>query len=177
MKNKAQLGVLQIAIVSIIVTGVILATGFIVLEKFRDIGFEKITSSVINESVPIASLNLGTYLANNRSFVNCFNDVAISNIFNGSTSKIINSANYTVDAFGFIKNASSQFIDASWKITYTYTSGSSGCESLNTTIGSINVIPSWLVVIIILFIVVIILAIVLNVLPIGRAGGEEVAYV
>jgi len=79
-----------------------------------------------NESVSQTELIAVSYL-DNASLCNAEN-FAISNIFNGTTAIVINSANYTLTSTGTLTNLTSEYADAPWLVTYTTEYAGVGCD-------------------------------------------------
>jgi hypothetical protein len=179
VKNKkGQIGGLQGTILVLIIVGVLVGVLFLVLTSLEGT-FEATTNTVVNESV--TPTDRGVYLAYNSTTadVNCFRDATILAVVNQSGQYPINSANYSVNPFtGLFWNVTgNQLFNRAWNVTYTYSTGSDACESVQDTREASKTIPEFLPILVIVGLVGILLAIVFKVLPGAIGGGRETAYV
>ena len=178
MKNKkGQLGDLVPIVTTLIIIGLLIGSGFLIVEKFRDDDSLKDTSATVtNETV--AYINETGYTLVSAS-ATAFNSVAITVAYNdtsgdsgvGGYNWTIPSGNYTVSSTGVVTNATTEnYYNVS--ISYTYKYGEGAWVGVNNTIEALTTVPDLLGLIILIALVGIILAVVFNVIPTGgRVSG------
>jgi len=169
MKNKkGQLGDLVPIVTTLIVIGLLIGSGFLIVEKFRDDDSLSDTSATVTNESSVYINETGYTLTD--ASVTAFNSVAISSVYNNTDGVIITSGNYTVSSAGVITNASV----TNWEdvnVSYTYKYGEGAWLGANNTIEALTTVPDLLGLVILLFMIGIILAIVFNVIPTGRMSG------
>lgn len=142
--------------------------GFYVLEELTNSSATDVTT-VYNETLTTVT-ETGEGIA--KYDVCGYQTFSIVGMTNKANNTAITSGNWTTNtAIGKIYGTGDTvYNNTDWNVTYTYTSWTGeGCGAINTTIGALKKIPTWLGIIVILAIVGILLAIVFNVLP--GAGG------
>jgi len=129
----------------------------------------KVSGSIINETVTIPT-DAGQALS-----VSALRNVVctITTVYNDSTGIILNSPNYSVSAC-VITNLSSEYIDADWNVTYSYTYNNPYANDIvsNYSSGVTSFFNNTGTIFSILIVVVIIAAISLIILYVRRFGGE-----
>lgn len=169
MKNsKGQLGNLQAIILALIVVGLLLGSGFFILDEFLD-QTNNNDASVINETNGFIN-ETGYTLAN--SVVPGFNSPSIVTVVNATDNdgNVLLPGNFTVSPNGVITNASV----TTWSnvnISYSYLRGQTAFTGVNQTIVALLVVPSLLALVVLIAMVGIILAIVFAVIPGARVSG------
>lgn len=173
MENKAQIGGLQAIILALVVIGILLGVGFLLLQEFQE-SIDDETATVQLETLPAVITDTGVYPSRNSTDADtfCFNTFAIINITNTSNGILVTTDNYTYDtATAKITNLTEDYSTELVNVSYTYNYGKDSCGGIETTVKAVQVIPTWLIIIVILAIVGILLAIVFKILPTGEGGG------
>ena len=173
MRTKAQIGLLQTIVLTLVIVGVIIGVGFLVLEEFQSTLSENVATVSTPEN--IAPTTTGIYVTNNYTTagINCYNAFTITQVKNRTGDIVISAGNYSYNpATGLIQNISTYALSTGnlWNVTYTYQYGKEACSGVETTVAATAKIPTWLSIIVILAIVGILLAIVFKVLPSGGGG-------
>ena len=175
MKNKkGQLGGLVPIVTTLIIIGLLLGSGFLIIEKFRDDDSLSDTSvTITNEQ---GGLNeTGHYLVG-RSYT-AFNNIVIDSVVINTSGDglpfTLPSGNYSV-VDGVLSNITVQDNDTqsnSMNVSYHFLHGEGAWTGANSTIEALTTVPDLLGLIILILMVGIILAIVFNVIPTGRVSG------
>jgi hypothetical protein len=93
------------------------------------------SSSVTGESVTPTDAGVSLGATSNCSS----GDFAFTNVTNSTGGPAIDSGNYTLTSAGVLTNLTSEFVDSSWTVGYTYTWGSEACtasENMTTEFGN-----------------------------------------
>ena len=170
MKNKkGQLGELVPIVTTLIVIALLIGSGMLIIEKFRDDDSLKDTSRTVTNETGVY-INETGYTLDGASYPG-FNLGVISSVYN-ETGDVILSGNYTLSSNGVLTNATTTTWDEfKVNISYTHDYGEGAWVGANSTIDALTTIPDLLGLIILIFMVGIILAIVFNVIPTGRVSG------
>jgi len=176
--KKGQIGNLQGIILTILIVGILLGTGFLVFNELKN-QTDDYTITITDETLTSVT-ETGKYVDYNytTSSIDCFNGVTFSAVENATGGETIAAGNYTTTTNGLIQSIGGSYNNTNWNVTYSYAHGREGCSAIETTTDAIGVIPSWLTIIIIITIVGILLVIVFRVLPIaGKGAGGTIAEV
>lgn len=167
MKNKkGQLGGIVGVVSALLIIGVLIGSGFVILQTFFEEDSLKDTSVTATDNN--AWINATTYTLDGASDT-AFNSVSITSIVNATDGVTILSGNYSVSSAGIVSNATA----TTWSdvnITYTYNMGETSYTAMNDSIEAMTTVPSLLGVLILVIIVGIILAIIFGSFP-GNRGG------
>ena len=159
-KRGLGLGDLYPAVLTIVLIGIIVGIGIFILTETSD-AVSNTEITVTNETGINATQGVAVSHASDCGF----SDFAVVEANNGSE---IGAGNYTIDAdLGTITNASAEFQDSLWNVTYTYkgttdTSTTSYCGVMETTETGIGGFATWIAVIVVVLAAAIVLGIVLS---------------
>lgn len=152
--KKGQVGNLAPAILGLIFAAIVLVMGIVVVQETTDT-VTGVSGSEVNESKTASCLNgTGCYLSD---YALCnFNSPSIYGIVNSSNNAPIGTGNATVNATGFVTNASTAWVYAT-KISYTYSWGDEACNAGdNTTEGLGKFADFWEIIVLAIVITVVI---------------------
>ena len=175
MKKKGQLGNLQGIIFVLIMVGILLGAGFFIFDAFQDqVDNTANTATFENSSATVGNvfINDTPYTVANEG-ATCFNSLVVTQAINrsGVAPSVIQSGNYTVDAgLGTITGG----IDVNYtnvSVSYTYRTGTTGCQGIELTSTAMLTIPELLGLIILIAIIGVILAVIFNVIPGAKVSG------
>lgn len=130
ISKKGQVSSLSPAIIALVFAAIVLVLGVVVIQETTDT-INDVSSSTVNESKTASCLNgTGCYLT---QYTSCnFNGPSIYGIVNSSNNAPIGVGNATVNATGFVTNASTAWVYAT-KISYRYDWGDEACIAGETT--------------------------------------------
>ncbi len=169
--KKGQIGNLVSVMTVLIVTGLLIVSGFIILQEFaqQDNLFDG--QSVTNETE--AHANTTGYTVDEeegertKSFV-------LTQAYNGSSgeyNETVPLTDLTINSVtGVITNATTKTY-SNLSVSYTYDKGTDSWKGLNSTIEATTTIPNLLGLLILIIIIGIVLGVVFNVIPTGKIGG------
>lgn len=166
LSKKGQLGNLQGIIISLIVVGILLGAAFMIFAQFQQQDTDN-QYSVDNETG--AYINSTGYTVN-ESDTDGFNSFSVTEARNVSDGTVISDSEYTVDSSdGIVFNATAKtYPDVN--LDYEYEAGGETYGALEGVIGSIDIIPQLLALVVLIAVIGIILAVVFNVIP-GASRG------
>lgn len=170
-----ELKTLQTIAIIFVIIGIVLGIGILVLEEFED-EMATTTTTVVNETVQFSST--GTYVLKNYTTANiyCYDDFTIVNVWNVTAGVPISAGNFSYNEYGKVWNITADLGGNIWNVTYTYNSATGeACKSVETTVTSVNEIPGWLSIVIIILIAGIILVIVFKFIG-AKGEGSEFSY-
>ncbi len=166
LSKKGQLGNLQGIIISLIVVGILLGASFMIFSQFQQQDTDN-QYSVGNETG--AYINSTEYTVEEAD-TDGFNSFEVTEARNASDGTVISDSEYTVDSSeGTITNATATtYPDVN--LDYNYKAGGDTYGALEGVIGSIDIIPQLLGLVVLIVVIGIILAVVFNVIP-GASRG------
>lgn len=166
--NKGQLSILTTLIVTLIVVGVILTTGWLIDDQIQEqIGL--VNYQITNETG--AFMNNSGYTLAVASQPGASNFV-ITELTNATGDDV--PSNYTVNVNGVLKNSTNDqtnaLNDATMNVSYTYDVGEEGWKGIENHADSMTTISDFLPLVILVVIIGIVLLILFGVIPTGRSS-------
>lgn len=174
--KKGQIGDLQGIILTVVVVGLLIGSGLLINQEFRDQdSLSDTLGTVTNETG--YGINDTSYTfdledgARTRHFVvtGAWN---ATNATGNSGQYAIGSGNYTIDAdAGTIVGATARTANYSdVNVSYTYLYGETSWEGMNSSLEAMTTVPNLLGLIIIVALIGIVLAVLFGILPIGKVS-------
>ena len=114
------------AVLALVLVAILVIIAILLFVNLNETFAGTLSETIINETSTPTDLGVALNGANNCSSAS----FVITEILNDSTATVINSGNWTIGAdTGILTNLTSEFIDQSWNVSYTYTWGSQACEA------------------------------------------------
>ena len=179
MRKNAQMGSLQGIILTLVVIGILLGVGFLIFQNLMETTSVDDQYTITDETLTAVLTDAGVYPAHNYTTTeDCRgNQYTLTGVVNGTgadaQARVVVAGNTSMDGVtGKITNLTSEYVDATLLVNYTYYSGGVACKGVESVSSATTNITTYLPIIVIILIVGIILVIVFAVMPsMGRGGG------
>jgi len=166
--RKGQVNTLAPAILSLVFAAVVLIFGIVMSQELRDTQTGDYSASVANESITAFVGDTNQTLAGASTCGFGAVDTTSLVVYNATNSSggttainIVGSANYTIGADGQLSNATDDYSDYAWQVSYDYSWGGEACISANKTVVGLGAFADFWEIIVLAIVITVVIGLLL----------------